>query len=292
MQMDKRGLDDILDECLDRLASGEGIDECASRYPEHRAELLPMLRVAAAMMKAASTTAYRPESKARGLNRLTNAVAQGGVSRRAWYSRVAWPRGVPRPLVAGVVAVFMTAGMAFGTGVASSDSVPGDPLYWVKTQKENITLMLPRSDMGKAQLHARLARERVDEMDRLADKEEFDVAIGLIKRHRHHLNESTRYAGFSPLTNSMEMPAPSPGVLIGKDAIDLRMNLQHDMSEVRARFAQRMQAAPPGAFLLLEQLSRNSEFDYYAVIVAMEGSPVPTRQSVWQPRQPHMMQQR
>ena len=290
--MDKKGLDDILDECLDRLASGEGIDKCASRYPEHRAELLPMLRVAAAMMKAASTTAYRPESKARGLNRLTNAVAQKGVPGRTWYSRVAWPRSVPKPLVAGVVAVFMTAGMAFGTGVASSDSVPGEPLYWVKTQKENITLMLPRSDMGNAQLHARLARERADEMDRLVDKGDFDVAIGLRKSHQHHLNESTRYAGFSPLTNSMEMPAPSPGVLIGKDAIALRMSLQHDLSEVRARYQQKMKVAPPGAFLLLEQLSRNSEFDYYAVIVAMEGSPVPTRQSVWQPRQPQMMQGR
>ena len=37
--------------------------------------------------------------------------------------------------------------------MASSESVPGDTLYWVKRTKESISLMIPQSDMSRAERH-------------------------------------------------------------------------------------------------------------------------------------------
>ena len=45
---------DILSDCLERVEAGEDIHRCADAYPEHKDELLPLLRVAAAT-RAAST---------------------------------------------------------------------------------------------------------------------------------------------------------------------------------------------------------------------------------------------
>ncbi len=36
--------DEILDKCIDSINSGDSIDECLARYPEHAAELMPLLR--------------------------------------------------------------------------------------------------------------------------------------------------------------------------------------------------------------------------------------------------------
>ena len=43
----------ILDECLERLLTGqETVEQCLQRYPEYAAELEPLLRTAALMKKA------------------------------------------------------------------------------------------------------------------------------------------------------------------------------------------------------------------------------------------------
>ena len=39
--------DEILDKCIDSINSGDSIDECLARYPEHAAELMPLLRTVA-----------------------------------------------------------------------------------------------------------------------------------------------------------------------------------------------------------------------------------------------------
>ena len=37
-------LDNIVDECSERLAAGESVTDCLARYPEHADELAPLLR--------------------------------------------------------------------------------------------------------------------------------------------------------------------------------------------------------------------------------------------------------
>ncbi|MBC8248083.1 MAG: hypothetical protein H8E90_00260, partial [Anaerolineales bacterium] len=43
----RRGLERALDECLSQLNTGElGLEDVLARYPEHEAELRPLLRTA------------------------------------------------------------------------------------------------------------------------------------------------------------------------------------------------------------------------------------------------------
>ena len=275
-----RKLEDIFDECVGRLASGAGIDECVESYPEHREELVPLLEVVAATMEAASAVSYRPEAKARGLSRLTSALAQEGLPRkRRWFTWPTLQRRLPAPLIVGVVAALLTTGMAVGTGVASSDSVPGEPLYWVKTQKENISLMMPRSDMTRAEAHARLARERVQEMGKLADRGNLDKAEQLVKVLQHHLNMSSGYARVVTAAHPVEMPARPTRTVHSRDTDRLKKRLQEDMNQLRSRLNQVFQTASPAQRQRVIQLRRHSELRYFTLIAALEGRPSPPSQA-------------
>ena len=149
----RRDFDDILDDCLERLRQGERVEECAARYLAHSAELVPLLEVAATTIQAASSVPVRPEAKSRGLNRLGEALVQSGVPRGRRSGWQGWRRRVVSPLVIALVAAMLATGTAFGATVASSDSVSGDSLYWVKTTGENLSLMMPRSDRARANEH-------------------------------------------------------------------------------------------------------------------------------------------
>ncbi|MCH7745723.1 MAG: hypothetical protein IIC84_06590, partial [Chloroflexi bacterium] len=190
-----RNFDDILNDCLERVSKGEDVQQCVRRYPEHADELFPLLRLAAATTQAAHSTSYSAEAKARGLDRLTQALAEGGASRRR-RAPVFFRMPFAKPILIAFVAVMITAMAAGGTTVASSNSVPGEPLYWVKTTKENISLrFLRRSDTGKSQAHVRLASVRGQEMQQLMARGNFQGAEKLARRMREHLNRSASYAG-------------------------------------------------------------------------------------------------
>ena len=71
--------DDILNDCLDRMAAGETPGRCVGRYPEHADELEPLLATASATHRLASATVPRPEARAAGLARLNRAIAERGM---------------------------------------------------------------------------------------------------------------------------------------------------------------------------------------------------------------------
>ncbi len=100
----RRELDEQINDCLERLAEGEALDKCVARYPARRDELIPLLQVGAATMKAASSVTYRPEAKARGRTRLTTELARQSVAGRR-TGLTGWLVHLPKPLLAGFAAV-------------------------------------------------------------------------------------------------------------------------------------------------------------------------------------------
>ncbi|MFC1998526.1 DUF4382 domain-containing protein [Chloroflexota bacterium] len=48
--------DEILDQCIDSINKGDSIDDCLARYPEHAAELMPLLRTVAGAHSAVPFT--------------------------------------------------------------------------------------------------------------------------------------------------------------------------------------------------------------------------------------------
>ncbi len=154
----------ILDECLERLINGEAIEACLAGYPEHAEELEPLLRTALEARKAAAIKP-RPEFRDRAAYDFQAAIREMEPEKSrgffGWFPRWA-------TVVAAVVVVVLLAGT--GTVAASTNSLPDEPLYQVKLATEAVRLTFTPSALGKAELYARFADERVEEIIRMADK--------------------------------------------------------------------------------------------------------------------------
>lgn len=266
-----RNFDDILNDCLERVSNGEDVQQCVRRYPEHADELFPLLRLAMSTTHVTRSVVYSPGAKERGLNRLTQALAEGGASGKS-RAPLFFRMPFAKPILIAFVAVMITAMAAGGTTVASSNSVPGEPLYWVKTTKENLSLrFFRRSDTGKSQAYARLASVRGQEMQKLMARGKFQEAEKLARRMREHLNRSASYAGVVVLVNPIEMPRNMPEqVRRGPSIRELKALLERNERLLSERLSTMLQNAPPYQRQRVQTIMGQSELWYRIFIEALE----------------------
>jgi hypothetical protein len=153
----------ILNECLDRIIKGETVEDCLKSYPEQAGELEPLLRTAKSA-RIASTIQPRPEFKSRARAEFQSAVREMQAKKTERKPLISWPR-LWQP--AWSIAVAAIAVIVLGGGstlAAASNSMPDSALYSVKIATENVQLSLTPSDIGKAELNAKFADRRVDEI--------------------------------------------------------------------------------------------------------------------------------
>ena len=266
----RRQFEDVLNECLERVAAGDDIRRCASSYPEHEEELLPLLTMAAAM-QGVSTPPNTAEAKARGFVRFSQANADRTARKRRAFPALLRP--MAKPLTIAFAAVAVTAVAAGGTTVASSNSVPGEPLYWVKTTKESISLrIIPRSDISTAKVHARLAEERGKEIRKLIEMGRIGAAEDLAFRMRQHLNSSATSVGVVVPEHRGEMRPPRI-----RNARELRSSLEQGGSRLRAALSRLMQDVPPEHRPRVQRVMRQSELRYRMLIEALYAGDAPER---------------
>ena len=257
-------VDDVLNECIERLAAGETVEQCLASYPDYAVELEPLLRTSASTMNAAATITHREEAKQRSRYQFMAAVAdRKREANRGWLGRAIRPSGwrakLARTAVVALGVVVLGTGTAYGATVASEDSVPGDPLYAVKTLKEDISLRMPKSDLARAKEHAHLATVRTEEVGSLIDRGRMELANEHVVRVTYHLNSCAELVGvtITAHANPLEMPAdttPSERQqLIG----ELVAYYEAKAQQVRNRFERRMRRLPPHrqweAFLMMQQ---------------------------------------
>jgi hypothetical protein len=157
-----REFDDILNECIDRVLKGEPIEACLAAYPEHAAELEPLLHTALDTRKAAAVVP-RPEFRQQAAYEFQAAIRNMKPNRSGFFRwQLRWVTAVS------VVVIVLLAGS--GTVAAASNSLPDEPLYPVKLATEDMRLTLTPSALGKAELYAEFADKRVDEIVKMADK--------------------------------------------------------------------------------------------------------------------------
>jgi uncharacterized membrane protein YgcG len=96
--------------------------------------------------------------------------------------------------MAAVTLVFVVLLAGTTTVAASSETVPGDTLYSVKTTTEQAQLKLTFSKAAKAKLQARFAERRVREMARLAEKGRMGKAAALAAKFEAHLTKIEQLA--------------------------------------------------------------------------------------------------
>jgi hypothetical protein len=156
-------LDNILDECLQRLIAGETIEACLSRYPDYAFTLEPLLRTAQGTLKATDIRP-RPEFRDRARYQYQTAIRELPVKEKRDFFAVL------RPALATVVVMAIVLLAGGGVVAAAGSSLPDNPLYQVKLAVEEVRLALTPSDLGKAELNAQFADERVDEIIKMAGK--------------------------------------------------------------------------------------------------------------------------
>ena len=174
-----REFNNILDECLERLlVKGETAEQCLRSFPEYADKLEPLLETALTVKKA-SAIQPRPEFRDKARYQFYSALQR--MEPRKGYSLFGWQT---RWVAVAVVLAFLLAGS--GTVAAAGGSMPDEPLYQVKLATEQVRLAFTFSDLGKAQLHAKLADKRVTEIVYLADKnepEKIDLTTDSLNNH-------------------------------------------------------------------------------------------------------------
>ena len=264
---------EALNDCLDRLVQGEDIHECLRRYPQQVGELEPLLHVALATINAAEEVRPDPQARARNFLRFSEAVQQRSAPtkrRSSWLSFRWLP--IARPVAVGLASILvfvMSAGVA---AAASSESVPGEPLYWVKTTKETVEGRLPRSDDGRANFEASLAHVRGRELSKQIERRQFTRADVTMKRMNDHLVRSARYAGVTVSVNPVEMPFKTPA-LIGQTKSDrLVKRLEQDREIFRSKVRHVLPLLSPQDKRRAERVFRRTELGYWLLIHAMNSN--------------------
>lgn len=162
MRKDKQ-FENILNDCLERLSRGEALEACLAEYPERAKEIRPLLEMALAARRA-SDIVPRPEFRERASREFQEAIRELKPARSRGFIfnfKPVWVTAV-------ALVVLLIAGG--GTVYAASNSLPDSPLYQVKLATEQVRLTFTFSDIGKAELYARFADERIDEIVKMAEK--------------------------------------------------------------------------------------------------------------------------
>jgi hypothetical protein len=150
-------LDTILEECLDELTNGAStLDECLVRYPEHAAELYPLL-LAALRVQRGRGIAPSPAFKARTRAQL---MEHTRTHPRSKESRVLIQAALS---VAFILMLFLVTGTVF-----AQSALPGDMLYHWKLASENTWRSVSPDPLGT---DLGLANRRVDEIVAVAGDE-------------------------------------------------------------------------------------------------------------------------
>jgi hypothetical protein len=165
----------ILDQCLSQIMAGKArVTSALVAYPALAGDLEPLL-LTAEWVRGLPVEDLSPEASAR-IERLL--LKRTG--RKLQIRLPAWQRPVFRPAwswaAARVVLALLVVLLLGGMVVASARALPGEPWYRARLAAEEAWLWLvpPQSKPG---LHVSYARRRLDELQALLDRGQFDPTV-------------------------------------------------------------------------------------------------------------------
>ncbi len=271
---------ETLNDCVERLSKGESIQACLNRYPMHAQELRPLLEVAASTLRAAAQVRPDQAARQRNFQRFSQAISAAAQRREKdspWWQPWKLRRFTPlaRPALVALMAIAVMATGIGATTVASSNSVPGEPLHWVKTTRENVESRLPRSDQSRANYEAKLAQVRGDEVNKLIQRGELTRANSAVSRMAFHLNRCAKHAGITVASNPVEMPFKQNPNMGSYNASRLGERLENDRRVFKMKSERVMLQLTPEQRERVERFLRQPDLGYRLFIDAtLANSPV------------------
>lgn len=205
-------LDNILNECIDRLTQGETVEGCLAHYPEQAEQLRPLLLTVKATLVTSVSITPRPEFRAAARHRFLDALAARHTRQRESFLTWPWIR-TWGSVAAGIVVLLL---IGRGTVAASESALPDQPLYPVKQATEAFQVALAPEGSARAKVYAELADRRMKEMAALARQGDVQNVERLASRLEAHLDNATQSAsevtsrGAAPATPSAPQAAPTP----------------------------------------------------------------------------------
>ena len=178
-----RKIEDILNNCLERMFKGESVEDCLKDYPERASELEPLLKTGAALTQKSFAIQPAPEFKARVRSQL-----QGLLYARQEKKRKKIPIWHRRWAVA-MTTVLVIAFASVGVVAASTNALPDEPLYPVKLAMERVRLTLTFSDVDRGKLSIQFAERRVGEIAEMARQGKSDEIPALAEQVANRLDK-------------------------------------------------------------------------------------------------------
>ncbi|MFH1141248.1 MAG: DUF5667 domain-containing protein [Chloroflexota bacterium] len=296
----------VLDQCLDKvLQEGATVESCLQRYPQHAAQLGPLLTTALGTRR---TLDFTSNASAKDRARLALQTALRQRKARPWRSVWGLPAGVsaqlagPRRWAAATAAAAALMVALGGTGMvaASSESVPGQPLYSVKRAVEQVRLTTTFNNQAKAQLYASLASRRSQEMAIVAARGDTKGAERLAIEAEQQLQQVQDNAlpglpvTVTQVAPGTELNAPPQGLIDEMKLLKLGVADKRNLQALQRRleieqkvqdkvFQEQMRKAPEPAKKGLETAQQASRQKYQAMLQAVkwlaeeDTTPVDTR---------------
>ena len=264
-------MEDILNDCLERILRRESIEDCLASYPGEAAELEPLLRTGLSLAQNSAAISPRPELKASVLSRLQARLyaREEEAKVKVPFWRMRWVRAAASV----VIVLFIGA----GTVAASANALPDGTLYPLKLAVEQARVSLARSDVSRVELHLQFAEERVYEIALMAGEGKDEQIPGLVERFSSQLEEAVSSAqGASRTEESTWLAQVAPDEedkFAGGDEDAAAMS--NALAESSERSSEMLEAAleetPEGSKPVLQQAQADIMEKYQEAIAGMTG---------------------
>lgn len=160
--------EDILNECLEAVMRGETEESCLALYPDRATELRPLLQMAA-KAREVCVVSPRPEFRARARYEYRCAVTEACAGQTKRGFRWSWRLSTVAPLV--VAALLIMSG---GVLAASTNALPGQPLYGVKLATEEVRIRFTSGE-ASVKAYAAMTERRLAEIAALTERGDFEL---------------------------------------------------------------------------------------------------------------------
>ncbi len=143
-------LSNAFNDCVDHLAQGQSLDDCLRRYPQYASTLRPMLEAGLLVRRMHIQPADVLAAQTRVRRRFEDALRAPQPKRTSPVRR----------FIYALAAILIVAFISIGSlATVSQNSLPGDPLYGVKTFSEGLQQSLLDNDALEANFNQRRIQE-------------------------------------------------------------------------------------------------------------------------------------